>query len=131
LIATASGIRPVLLQNKQVDQANANNARLLPADRRGPPSPASLIAHALSRCTTERIANCSCVYFVTPAKAGPELAPGLNRGQPLQSQDRILLPLLSKPLVCHQLLQERFSPSALPCRSGAVARRPLPRMTAE
>jgi hypothetical protein len=41
LFFSRTKIRPVLLQNKQVDQANANNARLLPADRRGPPSPAS------------------------------------------------------------------------------------------
>jgi hypothetical protein len=41
LIAAIPGIRPVLLQKKQVDQANAINGRLLPTDGRGPPSPAS------------------------------------------------------------------------------------------
>jgi hypothetical protein len=41
LIATAPGIRPVLVQKKQVDQVNASNGRLLPGDRRSPPSPAS------------------------------------------------------------------------------------------
>jgi len=41
LIATIPGIWPVLVQKKQVDQANAINGRLLPADGRGPPSPAS------------------------------------------------------------------------------------------
>src|SRR5690242_11693299 len=48
-----------------------------------------LIAHALLRCTTETIANCSCVYFVVPANAGTQgswassLAPGpqLSRGR--------------------------------------------------
>jgi hypothetical protein len=39
-IAIIPGIRPVLVQKKQVDQANAMNGRLLPTDR-GPPSPAS------------------------------------------------------------------------------------------
>jgi hypothetical protein len=36
LSATIPGIWPVLLQKKQVDQANATNGRLLPTDRRGP-----------------------------------------------------------------------------------------------
>ena len=33
LITTMSGIRPVLVQKKQVDQASANNGRLVPADQ--------------------------------------------------------------------------------------------------
>jgi hypothetical protein len=40
LFATIPGIQSVLVQKKQVDQDNANNDRLLPADQRGPPSPA-------------------------------------------------------------------------------------------
>jgi hypothetical protein len=40
LTATIPGIRPVFIQKKQVDQVNASNGRLLPADGRGPPSPA-------------------------------------------------------------------------------------------
>jgi hypothetical protein len=39
-----------------------------------------LISHALSRRRTERIANCSCVYFVTPAKAGPRACPWIEQG---------------------------------------------------
>jgi hypothetical protein len=34
ITSTIPGIRPVLLQKKQVDQANATNGRLLPTDRR-------------------------------------------------------------------------------------------------
>jgi hypothetical protein len=34
LSTTIPGIWPVLLQKKQVDQANATNGRLLPTDRR-------------------------------------------------------------------------------------------------
>jgi hypothetical protein len=41
LVATVPGIRPVLVEKKQVDQVNASNGRLLPTDRRGPPSPVS------------------------------------------------------------------------------------------
>jgi hypothetical protein len=41
LIATVPGIRPVLPQKKQVDQANANNGRLLRPTGLGPPPPGS------------------------------------------------------------------------------------------
>jgi hypothetical protein len=41
VIATIAGNRPVLVQKKEVDQANGSNGRLLRTDRRGLPSPAS------------------------------------------------------------------------------------------